>query len=108
MLPMRPLPTVLLRLRSLWLVGMCCLLAACASVRYTPLATIDRVQPEVGYRLRTAVQSQTADRARADDLFVVMMFSGGGSRAARRATSSAYSARRSAPSRAEIRLKSLF
>ncbi|WP_374492648.1 patatin-like phospholipase family protein [Brachymonas sp.] len=82
MLPMRPLPTVLLRLRSLWLVGMCCLLAACASVRYTPLATIDRVQPEVGYRLRTAVQSQTADRARADDLFVVMMFSGGGSRAA--------------------------
>ena len=57
------------------------LLQACASVQYQPLATIDRIAPQEGYRLRQAITRQQLP-GNADDIFMVVMFSGGGSRAA--------------------------
>lgn len=75
--------TEMYRLRGLrWCVLLAgLLLAACSTVNYQPLPGIARVDHERGYRLRTAVaQQQLPDNA--EDLFVVMMFSGGGTRAA--------------------------
>ena len=57
------------------------LLQACASVQYQPLATIDRITPDEGYRPRQAISQQKLP-GNADDVFMVVMFSGGGSRAA--------------------------
>lgn len=57
------------------------LLQACASVQYQPLATIDRISPDEGYRPRQAISQQKLP-GNADDVFMVVMFSGGGSRAA--------------------------
>lgn len=52
------------------------LLQACASVQYQPLATIDRIAPQEGYRLRQAITRQQLP-GNADDIFMVVMFSGG-------------------------------
>lgn len=53
------------------------LMSSCALVQYQPLQTIQTVDTEKGYRLE-----KNFERARADDTFVVLMFSGGGTRAA--------------------------
>ena len=51
------------------------LATACGSMIYQPTETISRVDPNTGYRLENAV-------AQSDDNLVILMFSGGGSRAA--------------------------
>ena len=51
------------------------LLSACSLVAYQPVETISRVNPQEGYRTKTAVQTR-------DGNLVVLVFSGGGSRAA--------------------------
>nr|WP_245853695.1 patatin-like phospholipase family protein [Necropsobacter massiliensis] len=51
------------------------LLSACSLVTYQPVATISRVNPQAGYRTQTALQKD-------DGNLVVLVFSGGGSRAA--------------------------
>ena len=53
------------------------LLAACGHIEYQPLATIDRVDHARGYRLQHVFHDQQDD-----DLFLVLLFSGGGTRAA--------------------------
>lgn len=53
------------------------MLSACSLVEYQPLETIDRIDPRQGYRLHNSLQQQDADEA-----FIVLMISGGGSRAA--------------------------
>lgn len=53
------------------------LLSACALVRYPPVAAISRVDTEKGYRLQHALERQEGD-----DTFIVLMLSGGGTRAA--------------------------
>ncbi|MFC3875527.1 patatin-like phospholipase family protein [Neisseria musculi] len=53
------------------------LMSSCALVQYQPLATIQTVNTETGYRLE-----KNFARAKADDTFVVLVFSGGGTRAA--------------------------
>ncbi|MCP1771331.1 NTE family protein [Neisseria perflava] len=52
-------------------------LSACSLVKYQPLETIDKVDLTKGYRL----ERQQADWSK-DDTLVVLMFSGGGTRAA--------------------------
>ena len=54
-----------------------CLLSSCALVQFKPLQTIDKVDAGRGYRLEKAL-----DRRAEDDTFVVLVFSGGGTRAA--------------------------
>ncbi|WP_032092400.1 patatin-like phospholipase family protein [Necropsobacter rosorum] len=51
------------------------LLSACSLVAYQPVETISRVNPQEGYRTKTAVQTS-------DGNLIVLVFSGGGSRAA--------------------------
>lgn len=53
------------------------LLTACGHIEYQPLATIDHVAHSRGYRLQHVFHDQQDD-----DLFLVLLFSGGGSRAA--------------------------
>jgi len=53
------------------------LLTACGHIEYQPLATIDRVDHSRGYRLQHVFHDQQDD-----DLFLVLLFSGGGTRAA--------------------------
>ncbi|MCF7521810.1 patatin-like phospholipase family protein [Neisseria sp. ZJ106] len=53
------------------------LLSACSAIRYQPLPTISKITPDQGYRLETAQKNR-----RQDDTFIVLMFSGGGTRAA--------------------------
>ena len=53
------------------------LLTACGHIEYQPLATIDHVDHSRGYRLQHVFHDQQDD-----DLFLVLLFSGGGSRAA--------------------------
>lgn len=53
------------------------LLAACQSVPYQPNPTLQHIKPDEGYRLRLALEESAKD----GDL-VLLMFSGGGSRAA--------------------------
>ena len=52
-------------------------LSACSLVAYQPTATIDRVHENEGYRLEQSIQ-----RSNQDNTLVIMMFSGGGTRAA--------------------------
>lgn len=54
-----------------------CLLTACGHIEYQPLATIDHVDHSRGYRLQHVFHDQQDD-----DLFLVLLFSGGGTRAA--------------------------
>ena len=54
-----------------------CLLTACGSVQYQPLATIDHIDHSRGYRLQNLFQNNQDD-----DLLLVLLISGGGSRAA--------------------------
>ena len=54
-----------------------CLLAACSLVQYQPLSTIQKVDLNTGYRFEQ-VLSQRAN----DDMLMIMVFSGGGTRAA--------------------------
>ena len=53
------------------------LLSACSLVAYQPTQTIDRVRKDEGYRLEQSIQ-----RSNQDNTLVIMMFSGGGTRAA--------------------------
>lgn len=52
------------------------LFSACTLVQYQPLETISRIDPRQGYRLEHNL------RQRNDEAYIVLMFSGGGSRAA--------------------------
>lgn len=52
-------------------------LSACSLVAYQPTKTIDRVRENEGYRLELSIQ-----RSNQDNTLVIMMFSGGGTRAA--------------------------
>ena len=54
------------------------LLAACSLIEYQPLATIDHVDRSRGYRLEAALDTTQND----DGLLLVLLFSGGGTRAA--------------------------
>jgi phospholipase, patatin family len=54
------------------------LLSACSLVKYQPIAGIDTVDLQRGYRFETS-RLQRNDE---DDTLVVLMFSGGGTRAA--------------------------
>lgn len=56
--------------------GLLVMLSACSLVRYQPLETIQKVDTESGYRLEQSIRQQN------DDVFVVLLFSGGGTRAA--------------------------
>lgn len=58
-------------------ISIACLLSSCALVQFQPLQTIDKVDTEKGYRLEKALS-----RRAEDDTFVVLIFSGGGTRAA--------------------------
>lgn len=59
------------------------LLAACNALQYQPVKTLERVDGGQGYRLRNALDpAHSARAAQKDDVLVVMMFSGGGTRAA--------------------------
>ena len=53
------------------------LLAACNSITYHPTKTIEKIDPQKGYRLENAMQ-----QALQKENLVIMTFSGGGSRAA--------------------------
>ena len=54
-------------------------LSACSLVAYQPTKTIDRVRENEGYRLELSIQ-----RSNQDNTLVIMMFSGGGTRADRK------------------------
>ena len=54
------------------------LLSACSLVKYQPLAGIDTVDLQRGYRFETS----QLQRNNEDDTLIVLMFSGGGTRAA--------------------------
>lgn len=54
------------------------LLSACSLVKYQPLAGIDTVDLQRGYRFETS----QLQRSNEDDTLIVLMFSGGGTRAA--------------------------
>ncbi|MDO5069716.1 MAG: patatin-like phospholipase family protein [Neisseria zoodegmatis] len=58
-------------------ISLACLLSSCALVQYRPLQTIDQIDVNKGYRLEKALS-----RRAEDDTFVVLIFSGGGTRAA--------------------------
>ncbi len=68
-------------LRRLLLMGSIGLLSACAAIRYQPLATLDHIDSQQGYRLRDATSRATPSH-NSDELLVMLMFSGGGTRAA--------------------------
>ena len=53
------------------------LLSACALVQYQPLPIINKVNPEEGYRLEKNWETKEHD-----DTYIILMFSGGGTRAA--------------------------
>jgi NTE family protein len=55
-------------------------LGACASFQYQPIATIDHVDEDKGYRLKHALLNN--DPKNQDDVIGIVMFSGGGTRAA--------------------------
>lgn len=63
-------------------IGLCALpwLVACSALQYQPMRTIDHISPNDGYRLQTALKKGTD--ANDDEVLVVLMFSGGGTRAA--------------------------
>ncbi|MDO4878145.1 MAG: patatin-like phospholipase family protein [Neisseria sp.] len=54
------------------------LLCSCSQLRYRPIGVIEKVDLQQGYRLENAFARQLDN----DDTFVVLMFSGGGTRAA--------------------------
>ena len=55
-------------------------LSSCSLVQYQPLETISKVDLNSGYRLQTALDHKRD--ADASDMMVILMFSGGGTRAA--------------------------
>ena len=57
------------------------LLGACSALQYQPLRSIDHINPEEGYRLQTAAQHKYMAN-KDDDVLMILMFSGGGTRAA--------------------------
>lgn len=54
-----------------------CLLTACSLVNYQPIDTIERVQPNQGYRVLQQISKQSES-----ENFIILMLSGGGTRAA--------------------------
>ena len=65
------------RLRWLGVLSAAALLSACSAVRFDPVETLDQVRLGEGYRLQRSL-----DAARRKEDFIVMMISGGGTRAA--------------------------
>ncbi|MDO4776553.1 MAG: patatin-like phospholipase family protein [Cardiobacteriaceae bacterium] len=65
------------RLKHLPALAAALMLSACSLVQYQPLETLDRIDTRQGYRLHNSLQQQSGDEA-----FIVLMISGGGSRAA--------------------------
>lgn len=63
--------------RSFFILCSAAILSACSLVRYQPVATIDKIDLNSGYRFETSQKARTDD-----DTFIVLMFSGGGTRAA--------------------------
>ncbi|MCP2040126.1 NTE family protein [Neisseria sp. HSC-16F19] len=58
-------------------------LAACTALQYQPVKTLDRVDTDQGYRLLQALNpTRNPSPAQQDDVLMVMVFSGGGTRAA--------------------------
>jgi NTE family protein len=55
-------------------------LNACATLQYQPVATIDHINENKGYRLQNALLNNNTDKR--DDVIGIVMFSGGGTRAA--------------------------
>ncbi|NUE67041.1 patatin-like phospholipase family protein [Snodgrassella sp. ESL0253] len=55
-------------------------LNACATLQYQPVATIDHINENKGYRLQNALLNNNAHKS--DDVIGIVMFSGGGTRAA--------------------------
>lgn len=53
------------------------ILTACQAAKFQPIDTIERIQPQTGYRLQTSLAKQNGD-----NIFTVILFSGGGTRAA--------------------------
>ena len=62
------------------LLGALSLLSACSLVRFQPIQTISKVDHTQGYRLQAEIDRKRDDPN--DDMFVVLLFSGGGTRAA--------------------------
>lgn len=56
------------------------ILTACSALQYQPIRTLAKADPSSGYRLETAIAAK--QRHNGDDTLVVLMFSGGGTRAA--------------------------
>ena len=65
------------RIKSVAVVAVATTLSACSLVLYKPVETIKQVNPDNGYR-----QKQVIEDAAKDGNLVVVMFSGGGTRAA--------------------------
>lgn len=59
----------------LWISTLC--LTSCSLVQFQPIETLNEIQPKQGYRLQQAIE-----RSGQDQTLVIMMFSGGGTRAA--------------------------
>lgn len=59
----------------LWITTLC--LTSCSLVQFQPIETLTEIQPQQGYRLQHAIEQSGQDQT-----LVIMMFSGGGTRAA--------------------------
>ena len=68
---------LILKWRRLVFASAALLLSACSVVQYRPVETIAQVQANQGYRLQQAI-----DQAQQKENFIIMMISGGGTRAA--------------------------
>lgn len=73
----RPALWLVTSLRKLAVVSMAMLLSACSTVRFQPTEIISHIRTNEGYRLQTAL-----NHAQKKEDIVIMMFSGGGTRAA--------------------------
>ncbi|MDO5638819.1 MAG: patatin-like phospholipase family protein [Neisseria sp.] len=68
-------------LKKCWLASTALALSACSLVQFQPIETISKINPDSGYRLQQAIAKRPQSQNE-DDMFVVLMLSGGGTRAA--------------------------